>query len=751
MPKGQLTSDPHTMDARLRVNPQFHYGINGAGQTTRAGEDDRLRYLSQEEQECLQFFEDTIDSLEESLEDNERRTRVRTLVSSSPIHEVDGPRTSSLNPTAIIPPSPQDQDIIDLVQPKPDLVQTREQVFSPVIPDFQTMVPPPVRHYENKPRHDASEYNPPLPGSTYGSAESHPSYHPPGSIPTPVLIAQKIAENQAGGTTDVGPSSLPRCRSFEREKAERFCENDQAVKPGPPTFLKPSLLPPNISLIMGNKEHHQSLPNVSIEERRAQMLANLSGTSHHLLPGDSKQGEKTRNIATRSISFRDPTPDRSRMEALSKLGLTRNRALSGGMSVLVNPDPSPPPSISAETSSRSPVANIPTPAQTIYERPVASVPIPAETSNKVPVASVPTPAETSTKPPVASVPRASETRLPVASVPTPAETSTKLPVASGPTPAETSTKLPVASVPTPAETSTKLPVASVPRPAEALYERRVASVPRPAETSTRLPVASVPTQTDISIKPPVMSVPISPQIHKKPDTVLTNSTSSFKVKPPQLSPLSPAAQQVRHYPSPPISPPPEVEFNSYGGKSIMVNHLVSTKSENVSVPSSPDSHSLPPALANPSDFNSYGGKSKVMALAPVAMSRTDLPDILSSHIDKSQTILPPAKSETLPIERNSYGGKSRSINPSTGLSASTRAPKAPAPTPAPKPARHSYHGGFSPQRAAVSAASPEQKRRSVSKPAMFRPQGITVQFSGRGATDESRREALRKLGLLKHS
>ncbi|XP_055970557.1 proline and serine-rich protein 2 [Sorex fumeus] len=31
----------------------------------------------------------------------------------------------------------------------------------------------------------------------------------------------------------------------------------------------------------------------------------------------------------------------------------------------------------------------------------------------------------------------------------------------------------------------------------------------------------------------------------------------------------------------------------------------------------------------------------------------------------------------------------------------------------------------------------------------FRPQGVTVQFSGRGSTEEARREALRKLGLLK--
>lgn len=45
------------------------------------------------------------------------------------------------------------------------------------------------------------------------------------------------------------------------------------------------------------------------------------------------------------------------------------------------------------------------------------------------------------------------------------------------------------------------------------------------------------------------------------------------------------------------------------------------------------------------------------------------------------------------------------------------------------------------------------RRRSGSLPRAvgFRPQGITVQFAGRGSTEEARREALRKLGLLKET
>lgn len=469
-----------------------------------------------------------------------------------------------------------------------------------------------------------SEYNPPLPSGSYGPTDSHSSYHPPGCIPTPVLIAQKIAENQAGGTANFHPSSFLRRSSLETDKPPSYSA-DLPVKQGPPISAKPSRFPANISVILGSKEHqNQSLANVNIHERRAQMLANLSG-SHPLLQEDPQQAmeQKARNVPTRSISFKDPSPDKSRMEALSKLGLTRNRAMSGGMSLL----------------SLDPLTG----------------------------------AETSAKPLEASAP----------------------------------------------------PV---------------------TETSIRLPESNVTTSRQSQI-----------HVDRKSEILRTNSLRSHEDRNPQPNPSPPAVTQSSYYPpllenKASTSPPPEVtllEFNSYGGKSIVVNPSVSSRSEPATSPTSHEPKILPPALANPSEFNPYGGKTKVMVPAPVAVTRSDLPDILSSHIDKSQTL--PAKSELLPTELNSYGGKSRTINPSTGLNRSSDSPaksfKAPAPTPAPRPPRHSYHGAVTPK-AAQRALSPDHKRRSGS---LFRPQGITVQFSGRGTTDASRKEALRKLGLLKES
>ncbi|KAK2859108.1 hypothetical protein Q5P01_003728 [Channa striata] len=611
------------MDVRLHSNPQLHYAINGGtSRNSRAGEDD-LQSLSQEEQECIQFFEETIVSLEESLKEEDRRPgQVKSHASSR------GPVGSGVTMSSLLtrPPSPKDHDIIDLVRPEPDLVQTKQSLISSTSPDFQRMIPAPETHFGIKPKHDIidslpSEYNPPLPSGSYGT-DSHFSYHPPGCIPTPVLIAQKIAENQPAGTSNLLPSSLHRRQSLESEKPQTY-SSGPPMKQGPPTFAKPTRYPANISVIHGGKEkHNHSAGNVNIYERKSQMLANLSGTSHPIVHEDPQHATEhlPQNTPTRSISFKDPAPDVSRMEALSKLGLTRNRAMSGGMSFLPN------------STTLDPVAG-----------------------------------------------------------------------------AQTSVKHLEASVPPTTETSTKLPKANF----------------------TRTPQKQI-------------------QADRKPEVLRKESLKSHEDRNTKPG-LLPLAVTKNNYSQPqwehktPVSPPPEVsslEFNRYGGKSIKVH----ARNEPATSPTSPERLILNPALSNPSEFNTYGGKTKVMTPGTGAMTRNDLPDILSSHIDKSKSL--PAKSEPLPTELNSYGGKSRTINPSPGLShyldGHTKGFKAPAPTTAPKPNRHTIH--VAAQKAAPQVSAPEHKGRSNS---MFRPQGITVQFSGRGPMNESRKEALRKLGLLK--
>lgn len=622
------------MDLRLHRNSQLQYGVNGGN--SRPGDDHKAQFLSQEEQECIQFFENTIDSLEASLEEDDwRLVRARPIDSSiGPTEEVNRPRSMSANPGVTLsphltrPPSSKDQDIIDLVHQEADLVHAKEPIFRPTHPEFQSMMPPPERHFEIKPRHDPmdslpSEYNPPLPSGAPRPTDN--SYHPPGCIPTPVLIAQKMAENQPART-----SNLLRHSSLESEKPPSL-STDHPVKQGPPTSAKPTRFPANINVIRSSKDHqNQSLPNVNIQERQAQMLANL-GMDHPLLHSNSQHdvGEKPQNVPTRSISFKDPIPDKSRMEALSMLGLTRNRAMSGGTSLQITPNSTP------------------------------LVPLTGAGSSLTPL----------------------EAHNPAAT-----------------------------------DTGTKSSEVHVTTPPQSLIH-----------------------------------------VDRKPEVRRTPSSKSYEDRNPQPSLPSPAVTQSSYHPPPlenkaSVPQPSEVTslaLNSYGGKSIVVNPSVASKGEPATSPTSHEPKSHPPALSNPSELNTYGGKSKVMSPAALAALKGDLPDILSSHIDRRQTL--PAKSESPQPEPNSYGGKSRTINPITGLYRTAESParssKPPAPTPAPRPPRQSYHGITTPQKPASSLPT-EHKRRSNS---MFRPQGITVQFSGRGEMNESRREALRKLGLLKES
>lgn len=96
-----------------------------------------MQFLSREEQECLQFFEKTIDSLEESLEDSDQKTWLSGGTSSRSFEAAEGPLASSALKMSSLharPPSPKDQDIIDLVRPELDLLQTKQSVFNPVTP-----------------------------------------------------------------------------------------------------------------------------------------------------------------------------------------------------------------------------------------------------------------------------------------------------------------------------------------------------------------------------------------------------------------------------------------------------------------------------------------------------------------------------------------------------------------------------------------------------------------------------------------
>ncbi|XP_028810622.1 proline and serine-rich protein 2 isoform X2 [Denticeps clupeoides] len=306
------------MDIRLHPNLHLHYGVNG-GHESPAGPRpqafDGLDFLSLEEKECLQFFEETIDSLEDDVDSV----------------EVPGDRRANVSQTPALTTVPRhrDSDIIDLVTPASD--HSTKEAFGPIMPDFQSMKVAPESHFEIKPKRDPlenipAEYHVPVTSGHSAPSEDSGHHHPPpGSIPTPVVIAQKIAEHQggAGGVSLLTSMHLSHRRSIDSSTSSSPTSSpttDHPVKQGPPTSAKPSRLPENINLLLGNREASQAVARsaANAQEIRAQRLASSSGN-----PMEGGEPACVRNLPTRSVSFCDPTPARSRLEALSKLGLNR--------------------------------------------------------------------------------------------------------------------------------------------------------------------------------------------------------------------------------------------------------------------------------------------------------------------------------------------------------------------------------------------------------------------------------------------
>uniref|UniRef100_A0AAY4E8J7 Proline-rich protein n=1 Tax=Denticeps clupeoides TaxID=299321 RepID=A0AAY4E8J7_9TELE len=148
----------------------------------------------------------------------------------------------------------------------------------------------PESHFEIKPKRDPlenipAEYHVPVTSGHSAPSEDSGHHHPPpGSIPTPVVIAQKIAEHQggAGGVSLLTSMHLSHRRSIDSSTSSSPTSSpttDHPVKQGPPTSAKPSRLPENINLLLGNREASQAVARsaANAQEIRAQRLASSSG------------------------------------------------------------------------------------------------------------------------------------------------------------------------------------------------------------------------------------------------------------------------------------------------------------------------------------------------------------------------------------------------------------------------------------------------------------------------------------------
>ncbi|XP_041113653.1 proline and serine-rich protein 2-like isoform X2 [Polyodon spathula] len=365
MPRQYIDSSSETMEHQIAPKTQLRFGMNGSHAGLRKNslsrsstlEDDALKALTHEEKECLMFFEETIDSLEQQDLSSGDSTPVNGR--STPTYSFNEERGSSPK-----------EEIIDLVQINPEEAEDRNTINHSPLPvgkiyteqqdefklkqeiteNYHTLdyYPPPP------PMVTSPKWDRPLPATlTDQSQHSFAYFHPIGSIPTPVIIAQKIAERKAGNG-HMSPTSIldERRRSFESDKSAPLSP-DNSGRLG--TVPKPGRFPSNIIIMGSGKEYNQTISkaSVSVQERKVQMLANLTGSPNFSPELEEMAVRKTPN---RSLSFRDPVPEQTRTEALSKLGLVKEKTVTdhhrqtGYRSMVVYPSHVP----SSKTESNGP-------------------------------------------------------------------------------------------------------------------------------------------------------------------------------------------------------------------------------------------------------------------------------------------------------------------------------------------------------------------------------------------------------------
>uniref|UniRef100_W5L2K0 Proline and serine rich 2 n=1 Tax=Astyanax mexicanus TaxID=7994 RepID=W5L2K0_ASTMX len=259
---------------------------------------DGLQFLSLEEKECILFFEETIDALEEGLEDEGTE---QSSGRSTPVEDVRATSRPAVNsvPNTAIAPSLIEHDIIDLVHTTPNYstpeFTVQNAVGHGVPPVSATQAPLPVApetHFEIKPKRKPTESLP----TTADTSEDNIHQPPPGSVPTPVIIASHLAEHQ--GTS--GSSSLNSVLNQRRSSLE--APHSPSSRHGPPTHAKPHRLPDNITIMRGSQDPSpQSIATaaVNMQERRSQVLSNLPPSAHPLQGGEPAC---VRNPPSRSVS-----------------------------------------------------------------------------------------------------------------------------------------------------------------------------------------------------------------------------------------------------------------------------------------------------------------------------------------------------------------------------------------------------------------------------------------------------------------
>ncbi|NWX83935.1 PRSR2 protein, partial [Nothoprocta pentlandii] len=281
-------------------------------------DDERLKYLTHEEKDVLMFFEETIDALDDALEE--------PALPDSGVHS-QSPRSTEENVSS----HSETEDIIDLVQSTPDGSDHEDPPATDAEPGSGTFgmldsswrpdgpkaavpadllsTPPPREMLPPPPP-------PPLP----------PVQHPRllRSVPTPLVMAQKMSEQQGESRARAAKEGNPERRRAPVPNGEQAAPAKPAAAPAPKLHRFPS----NINITnAGGREFSETISKaaVNVQERRAQVLANINGGA--LLAAEPEEKLQRNDLLgrNRSSSLRDLSSEQARYEALTKLGLVKGR------------------------------------------------------------------------------------------------------------------------------------------------------------------------------------------------------------------------------------------------------------------------------------------------------------------------------------------------------------------------------------------------------------------------------------------
>lgn len=344
-------------------------------------DDELLGYLSREEQECILFFDTTLDSLNDDVEDRSSITSVTSDHASTP---------TTVNSTS--------EEIIDLVstRPPPGTFIPRYQNIFPVdqeggrwrseedvherfaVVEPQERSPPPMPALQNLPKQRSFEMPVDDPDVDVmrgfcGQAK------PLGSVPTPMVIAQKIAEGRAenGVTHPVSPSETKPFPPPPQEKPRASLTSPVEARVF--SFRNPKVqrLPSNISISASSKDYNNTITMaaVKVKERKAQVLANLGGAGLLAVESEEKQLRGPVSSPRRTFSLVHPAKTPPLVKQFSDE--TDNRLSNGLRSPVGMAGPAQTPKVHpvAQTAPQSPP-----PATAAGTKPAPRVPPPPNAS-----------------------------------------------------------------------------------------------------------------------------------------------------------------------------------------------------------------------------------------------------------------------------------------------------------------------------------------------------------------------------------